>query len=126
MNTKELSQLRYLKKEIEITQTQITEIERSIEETESWCSASAGQLQEELAHCKRQLERRVKKSVSEYKRLVCGIAKIKDSLLRQILILRFIQGLTWLQTAGAIGGGNTPDGIRMMVKRYLQRAGESD
>ena len=63
----------------------------------------------------------MKKSIQEYKKLILYILHIDDSMIRQIIFLRFIQGHTWVQVAAEIGGGNSPDSIRMMMKRYLAK-----
>ena len=49
------------------------------------------------------------------------IDNIEDSLTRRIFRLRFIEGFNWVQVAMQLGGINTPDGVRMTVKRYLQK-----
>jgi len=56
----------------------------------------------------------------EYERLDNYIQGIEDSLMRQILTYRFIDGLSWLQVAMCIGCGNTGDGVRMACKRFIQ------
>ena len=47
------------------------------------------------------------------------IACIEDSMMRQILSLRYVNGLPWRQVALHIGGGNTADGVRKMCERFL-------
>lgn len=56
----------------------------------------------------------------ERERLEEWIAAIPDSMKRKVFTLRFVQGLTWVQVAMAVGGGNTEDGVRKMAKRYVQ------
>lgn len=58
--------------------------------------------------------------LTERNRLERYIASAPDSLTRQIMALRFINGLSWWQVAYSIGGNNTGDSVRMNVKRYLQ------
>lgn len=58
--------------------------------------------------------------LTERNRLERYIASVPDSLTRQIMVLRFINGLSWWQVAYSIGGNNTGDSVRMNVKRYLQ------
>lgn len=58
--------------------------------------------------------------LTERNRLERYIASVPDSLTRQIMALRFINGLSWWQVAYSIGGNNTGDSVRMNVKRYLQ------
>lgn len=49
------------------------------------------------------------------------IESIEDSLTRRIFRLRFIDGMNWVQVSLKVGGGNTPDGVRMIVNRHLQK-----
>ena len=45
------------------------------------------------------------------------VAALDDSLLRQIIVLRFIDGKNWVEVASAIGGNVTPDNCRMIYAR---------
>jgi len=45
------------------------------------------------------------------------VQSINDSLLRQIIILRFIDGKSWFKVSEAIGGDATADGCRMTFNR---------
>ena len=56
----------------------------------------------------------------ERNRLERYIANVPDSLIRQILTLRYVDGKTWPQIAMTVGGGNTEDSVRMACYRYLK------
>lgn len=49
------------------------------------------------------------------------IAGIDDSRIRRIINLRFIENLSWNQTARKIGGNATADSIRMEFKRFMEK-----
>ncbi len=131
MTLQELSQLTYLKKEIEINQKQLEEIEQTIEKRMGYLSNVLNfsvlkvndEIMQEMMICKLLIEQRYKKSIYAYKKLNQFISRIEDSMLRQVVMLRFIQGLSWVQVALHLGGGNSADGVRMMVKRYLKKYG---
>ena len=59
--------------------------------------------------------------LAEAVRICDVIDGIEDSLIRQIFTLRYIGGYHWTQIAMRIGGGNTPDGVRMLHNRYLKK-----
>ena len=61
----------------------------------------------------------------ERNRLERYIADIPDSLTRQIFALRFINGLSWVHIALDVGGGNTEEGVRKRVYRYLEQEKKS-
>lgn len=48
------------------------------------------------------------------------INTLSDSYIRQIVTLRVIKGLTWLEVAEKVGGGNTEDSVRMMFNRCFK------
>lgn len=48
------------------------------------------------------------------------IASVKDSRMRRIITLRFIENFTWNQVADRIGGGNSEDGVRMSFERFMK------
>ena len=69
---------------------------------------------------KRIIMDRVLESILEYAKLNELVNSIDDPLIRQAVLRHYAEGLTWRQTATRIGGGNTADGIRLKVDRYLQ------
>lgn len=64
----------------------------------------------------RQIELRQQKAeeIEDY------ISSIDDSLVRQIVRLRFIDGLSWTAVAHRIGGGNTENSVKVVFHRYLK------
>ena len=129
MTIRDFSQLLYLRKEISIEQKRLEELEKAIKiQTVSLPDIPNMYLQTldkemlvEMEQCKQLIEVCMKKSIQEYKKLIVYVFQIDDSMIRQIILLRFIQGLTWIQVAREIGGGNSADSVRMMVKRYLAK-----
>ena len=49
------------------------------------------------------------------------ISSLQDPLLRQIIILRFVDGKSWFKVADSIGKGMTEDGCRMYFNRAFQK-----
>lgn len=136
MTVKELSQLYWLNREIE-------EDKRRLEELEAMASSPKSPKYDGMPHApgySDALSRTVAEIVDlqaiiaakqlqcihERNRLERYISEIPDSLTRQIFALRFINGLTWYQTAMHIGGGNTEDSVRQRVYRYLKTASTED
>jgi len=115
MTMRELSQLRYLRREIE---REREELAGRVRER----PASAAHAAETAETCGR-IAVRLEQHIAERDRLEAYIAAVPDSLTRQALVLRFSDGLSWRAVAYRIGGGNTADGIRMQCVRYLQRNG---
>ena len=64
--------------------------------------------------------------IYERNRLERYIADIPDSLTRQIFALRFINGMSWVQIAFRVGGGNTSEGVRKRVYRHINRDNSSE
>lgn len=131
MTLKELSQLYYLNREIEMDKQRLkilkdkslglvsckitgmpnssnyeNPIERSIAEIADL---------EAIIFAKQQ------QCMYERNRLERYIADIPDSLTRQIFTLRFINGLSWLQVAIHIGGDNTADSVKKVCYRYINK-----
>ncbi len=48
------------------------------------------------------------------------VQELDDGYIRAILSLRYLEGLTWGQVAMRLGGGNSPDGVRMAARRFLK------
>ncbi len=129
MTLKELSQLYYLNREIEMDKKRLQELEMlAVTVTPnitgmprgSGVSDKVGRYAAEIADLKGIIEAKHKQCLYERNRIERYIASIDDSLLRQIFTYRFVNGLPWRQVAACIGGNNTADGVRMMCNRYIE------
>lgn len=129
MTLKELSQLYYLNREIEMDKKRLQELEImavSISPNLSGMPRSpgvsdkVGRYAAEIADLKGIIEAKHQQCLYERSRLERYIASIDDSLIRQIFTYRFVNGLPWMQVAACIGGNNTADSVRMMCNRYIK------
>lgn len=127
MTKKELSQLYWLNREIDDNKKRLAELEDAAIDTSSKITglphvsgiADKTAIAAEIADVKAIIKEKTDISVVEYNRLNRYIASVDDSLMRQILTYRYINGLSWEQVAEHIGGGNTEDSVRMAHNRYL-------
>lgn len=55
------------------------------------------------------------------KEIDCFIKSIRDSYMRRIINLRFINRQSWKCVAQKIGGGNSEDTVRKAFERFLQK-----
>ena len=131
MTLKELSQLYYLNREIEIDQQRIDELRAKA------ANPSAGQLtgMPQNPTIESKLERYIaeivdlsviistkqQRCIHERNRLERYINDIPDSLTRQIFTLRCVNGLNWVQIAAHIGGGNTELGVKQRFYRFVRK-----
>lgn len=137
MNKDQLRQLRHLKREIELLQDQIANLESEIvtdkvrgsDPEHPYTEKSfyiTGFAHEEHGRKMKRLKERLQRRLDDLMDLVVEInefvEEIDDSLLRQIIILRHVNGLTWEQVAAEVGGGNTADSVRKMHDRYFEGA----
>lgn len=124
-----LRQLYYLNREIESDRRRITELRHAATNTGASISGlpHAKKISDKtalaglIADCEKTLQHKLHRCVREYDDLNRFVASIDDSLMRQIISYRHINGLSWRQVAFHIGGGNTEDGVRMQYKRFLER-----
>lgn len=129
MTSRELSQLYWLNKEIEQEKKRLAELEAAATNTAAKITgmphvsgvSDKTAIAAEIAESKAIIKAKTDLCIVEYNRLNRYIASIDDSLIRQIISLRYISGMTWVQVAMRVGGDNTPDGVRMAAKRYLQK-----
>ena len=49
------------------------------------------------------------------------IISIDDSFIRQIMLNRHVELMSWCKVAKIIGGGNTADSVRMAHERFLEK-----
>ncbi len=134
MTLKELSQLYYLNREIEMDQRRLEKLRakstspgspRFDEIPKGTAVISKVECYaEEIVDLEAIIAAKQQQCIHERNRLERYINDIEDSLTRQIFQLRFVNGLTWSQISFSVGGGNTEESVRKRVYRYLKRAGK--
>lgn len=65
---------------------------------------------------------RKREAEAEVEEIDRWIASIKDSRIRLIVHLKVVRGMSWVQVAHAVGGGNKEDGVRKAYTRFLQKS----
>lgn len=132
MTLKELSQLYYLNREIEMDKKRLQELEmRAVSCTpdlsgmprSSGVSDRVGRYAADIVDLRGIIEAKLQQCIYERNRLERYISEIDDSLLRQIFTYRFVNGLPWEQVAACVGGSNTSASVKMACYRYLKQRG---
>ena len=131
MTLKELSQLYYLNREIERDQERLEQLRaKASAPGVPGCDGMPknpgfenrlDRYIAEIVDLEAIIQAKIMQCLHERNRLERYIAEIPDSLTRQIFQLRFINGLTWTRIAFSVGGGNTKEGVRKRVYRYLEQ-----
>ena len=128
MHKRELSQLYYLNRKIEEQQRRLQELEALATSCTSRLTGmprnknitdKLADYVAEIADLKGLIDLNIRKCFYELNRLNRYINTIDDSQMRMIFSLRYINGLSWLQIALAIGGGNSADGVRKAHDRFM-------
>jgi len=65
------------------------------------------------------IQRLLAEQEKEAERIMEWIETIDDPLVQAIMHARYIKNKSWAAVAHAVGGGNTPDAVRQIHKRYL-------
>lgn len=132
MTLKELSQLYYLDKEIELDRERLAELRADLlcprspdydgmprnpnpENALERCVAEIVDLEDVI-------RAKIEQRIYERARLERYISDIPDSLTRQIFTLRFIEGLTWEDVAAKAGGNNTAKNCSNICYRYIRQS----
>lgn len=129
MTLKDLSQLYYLNREIEMDTERLARLEAKtlpgiqiltgMPKVPGTADKTA-QYAAEISDLRGIIEAKQRQCIYERSRLERYIADIPDSLTRQIFTLRFVNGLRWDQVAACIGGNNTEAGVKMICYRYIK------
>ena len=135
MDRQKLSQLKHLKNEIKLLQERIDSIETHttfdsvkgsrtefpyIEYTIKIEGIDMQEHNRKLRRLQRNLNRRVEELMDLVEEIEEYLQTIDDCITRQAIMLKYINGLTWEQTAASIGGGNTEEGLKKRVQRFFQ------
>jgi len=127
MTRHELSQLYHLNREIEQDKQRLRELESAATNTNSRISgmphasgiSDKTSLAVEIAYLRGVTEAKIQQMYYEYNRLIDYINGIDDSYIRQVMSLRYVNGLSWRQISFSVGGRNTDDGVRKVCERFL-------
>ena len=129
MTLKELSQLYYLNREIEMDQRRLEELRAKSTSPGSprfdgmpHSKSNVSKVEryaEEIADLEAIIAAKQQQCIHERNRLERYINDIADSRLRMIFKLRFVTGLQWPQVAAHIGGNNTAKSVSKACYRYL-------
>ena len=136
MTLKELSQLYYLNREIEMDKERLEALRARASAPGSpnydgmpKSPSYENRLERyiaEIVDLEAIISAKITQCQHERNRLERDIADIPDSNLRMIFTLRFINGLSWVQLAFSIGGDCTADGARMACNRYIKKTNEQN
>ena len=130
MTKRKLSQLYWLNREIEEDKRKLAELETAAEGGAAkitgmpHVSGNGRSLENYavlIAEQRELIDTKIRQTIILYNRINRYIATVPDSLMRQILTLRYVNGLSWVQVAMSIGGGNTADSVRKAHDRFLRR-----
>ena len=135
MTRQKLTQITHLKREIELLEDQILNLEAGIVTDKvrgslshhPWTETSfkitgfdREELSQKMERLKRKMQRRVDDLLELRTEIIEFVEGIDDSLLRQVIILRHVNGLSWEQVAAEVGGGNTGNTLQKMHDRYFE------
>lgn len=129
MTLKELSQLYYLNREIEMDKRRLESLKMKSQSPSSarldgmpHSKSNVSKVEryaEEIADLGAIIAAKQQQCIHERNRLERYINDIDDSRLRMIFKLRFVNGLQWPQVAAHIGGNNTAKSVSKACYRYL-------
>lgn len=127
MTVKELSQLYWLNREIELDQKRLEELEYKaipgspiISDMPPGPHSNESKV-EKLAAEIADLKTKIFDNTRKRNELNAFIENIPDSLTRMIFTYRFKGGCRWKEVARLVGGRNNADGVKMICYRYLDK-----
>lgn len=126
MTRRELNQIYYINREIEMWQRELDDITSlqspkldgipkgtGISDSTAAKAVKAAPVIDKINELLTELQIK-RQEIYEY------IATIDDSLMRQIIMYRCLSLCTWKEVATYVGGGNTADSVRMMFMRFTE------
>lgn len=128
MTLKQLSQLYHLRREIKMYEEQIEKLQSVAESTtqnitgmplSKNVSDKVGQIAADIADYKVLIEYDTNRCKKELDKLQSYIRGVDDSLTRQILTLRFVNGYSWSKVADATGSSEYA--VKQICYRYIKK-----
>ena len=84
-------------------------------------SDKIGDYAAQIADLKALLDLNLKKCFYEFNRLNRYIEEVEEPLIKQIMIYRFENQMSWMQIEKAMGGKNRAESLRKKLYRYLKK-----
>ena len=135
MTIQELYSLKTIQKEIEDYEAKIIELREVAEKITpsydgmpkaSGISDKVGKAATAIVAYTEMLEHAVQEKIEQTIKINAYILEIPDAQLRHIMFLRFVNGLSWVNIAMRIGGGNTGDAVRKRCNRYIKNRSKGE
>ena len=123
MTNKQLSQLRYLKKEIKMHQERLTELQALAEIKSSVITGMpiSKSISDKIGFSVIKIIS-MKDTLSRLcDELTSYIENVDDPIVRMILTYRYVNNYSWQKTAFKIGGGNKVSGLKKRLYRYFKK-----
>ena len=129
MTKSDLEQIYYLNRELKMWETELERVRcKSLVGSPLPSNSHGSGVSDKVAdRAERiiELENRIIAKRDEIQRLrdeaVEYIYSIPDSLTRQIIYYRCVSLMSWRRVAYEVGGNNTPDGVRMIYNRIMDK-----
>lgn len=129
MTKAELEQIYYLNRELKLWETELERVRcKSLVGSPLPGNSHGSGVSDKVAdRAERiiELENRIIAKRDEIQRLrdeaVEYIYGIPDSLTRQIIYYRCVSLMSWRRVAYEVGGNNSPDGVRMIYNRFMNK-----
>lgn len=67
----------------------------------------------------RKLEVMKPEAEARKQKILIYVERLEDMVIKSIISLRFLELMSWVDVAKAVGGGNTGDMVRITCQRYL-------
>lgn len=112
MTAFELEQLYFLRGEIRMHDKALQNLEWEHE---------AAHWPEKVQEVREIIEGMRRRCAAQLEGLERWLAAVPDDFMREVLTLRYSEGLTWKNAAIKLGGGNNSGTLRMAASRYLGR-----
>ena len=125
MTKKELNQLLFLRREVDVLVNRIKELDtlvkhKTIDYTMTVKSTVPNDMLEELIDLKDLMEHRLEQTLDKVIEIENYIKDVDDCEMRTIMVLRFVKGYSWLKVSMAIGAYDEQY-ARKKLDRYLKK-----
>ena len=129
MTVKDLSQLFYLNREIEMLKNKLADMEDSVAASSPSLSGmprsnnNSSKVEREaleIVEIRNILDNRLKRAETEKLRLEQYINKIPDTVTRQVFTYRFVNGFPWEQVADCVGAKDC-ESVKKRCYRYIKQ-----